>query len=355
MRRLLPALALSAALSCGFASSANAQSGAEADIEKAGAPLDQVGVIRAPQLQLVAGTEDDSASIAFQLPTGPSQANSFGIILSTPLNGEDEAAPATLDGLANGTTLTVRWGHFSLSPPGPVQSRRAAELVAKARGICVRRAGADAEAIAGCDRENSNNLVGLYLNDRENREYSAQTIRHDASNFGFEVAVGINRFEFVDPATLAESSERHTQWRARIFYDQYLRRPMTAFTLSAGYERAYEAADEEIFCPPNTTNAAVRCVQARGAPPELNESLLISAGFRHRFIGAESLRNFAIAPLVTYDVLDDVVGVDVPIYFLPDGDGGLTGGVRFGYRSDRENEFSVGIFIGAAFNILGGD
>jgi hypothetical protein len=66
------------------------------------------------------------------------------------------------------------------------------------------------------------------------------------------------------------------------------------------------------------------------------------------------LLNFAVAPQVTYDVLDDVVGIDVPVYFLSNSEHGLTGGVRFGYRSDRDDHFSVGVFIGAAFNILGG-
>ncbi|MEA3064235.1 MAG: hypothetical protein QOJ27_670, partial [Sphingomonadales bacterium] len=47
----------------------------------------------------------------------------------------------------------------------------------------------------------------------------------------------------------------------------------------------------------------------------------------------------------------DIFGVDVPVYLVPDKEGDLTGGVRFSYRSDREDKFAVGVFFGAAFSL----
>jgi hypothetical protein len=43
----------------------------------------------------------------------------------------------------------------------------------------------------------------------------------------------------------------------------------------------------------------------------------------------------------------------VPIYLVPGGNNALTGGVRLGYRSDREDDFSVSFFVGTTFNFFG--
>lgn len=358
----------------------------QGDVPPPQTPLDRFGPLGSQQVQLSAGTEDDAASVALELMRwriAPASGGSvsratdtLNVIVSTPMNGGDEAQPATLDGLANGTRLTLRGGRWQ-TYAARTHSPEADRIYQRAQTVCRDEANAiherrlaelvqptppDAlaavEALHRADLKEcddpaggSGNLIAEHLPGEE-RRYQALLRPADARQFGFEVSVGRNRFEFLDPATLAEDSERHLQWSARGFYTQYLRGSPTAVTFSAGYERTYEAADEETFCPANPNNVPIRCITARGAAPELNESFLLSAGIRHQFTRAGRVLNLAIAPQVTYDVIDDVFGVDVPVYFLPNSDGGLTGGVRFGYRSDRENEFSVGVFIGAAFNIL---
>ncbi len=381
-------LAAVAAIAASPSGVALAQSTADPIPPADGGPIDPFGSLGRQQFEITAGTEDDTASLALELGRWriqPSRAgggnaarrgtDTLNLILSAPLNGGEEAAPATLDGLADGTRIALRWGRRIGYIPLEVPARAEA-IYERAQAEC--RRAADAQnaqhieelgpspssaareavdvihraALAECEDPigGSQNLIAEHL-PREERRYIAEFLPADARQFGFEVAVSRSRFEFVDAQTLAEGSERHVEWSASAFYNQYLRRSKTAFTVSATYQRAYEAADEEIFCPAATA-LPVRCVQARGAPPERDNNLLLSAGLRHQFMSDGRLLNVAVAPLVTYDALDDVWGVDLPIYFVPNSDGGLTGGVRFGYRSDRENEFSVGIFIGAAFNIL---
>lgn len=318
------------------------------------APLERFGPIGGARLQLNAGTDDDNGTIALELPQGPSQEWRFGLILSAPLNDEDEAEPATLDGLAGGTNLTLRIGRFDIPAANPPDSR-AREIEGEAIEECEQRrrnpaTGAASEPVEGCRTEPVSNVVARYT--RDVREYNAHLLPYDATDYGFELSVGLRDFDFIDPVTLAEQEDRKTQWSAAAFYNRYLRGSKTAITVSAAYERSYEQADEEIFCPVPSGTDPVRCITARGAPPERDESLLLSAGVRHQFMRGGRLIGLAVSPLLTYDVLDDVWGAEVPVYFLPNTEGGLTGGVRFGYRSDREDEFSVGIFIGAAFNVL---
>jgi hypothetical protein len=318
-------------------------------------PTDRFGSIGGVTLQLNADSDDDRGSVALELPLNRTQPWRFGLILSSPLNDDKVAMPATLDGLANGTKLTLRIGRFELYPFVGDTNARANQIEAEARANCrIRRERdhASPEDVAKCDTERpTSNIIGRYASNRL-REYNAMLTPRAPRDFGFEASVSVHDFDFIDPASLAAQSDRKTQWSISGHYTQYFRQSRTALSFSVGYERAYEAADEEVFCPANPNNVIIRCVTASGAPPDLNESLLLSVGLRHHFASDGILRHLAVAPTVTYDALDDVVGVDLPIYFLSNSEGTLTGGIRAGYRSDRDHRFSVGIFIGTSFGLV---
>ncbi len=176
-----------------------------------------------------------------------------------------------------------------------------------------------------------------------------------ATDFGIDATIGINDFEWFDRVALSPREERRTDWSVAAHVVRYLPGSHTAFTGSVSYQRAFEAADEERVCPPGTTDPETDCPNMRTAGPTRNENLLLAVGVRHRITGADgNLGNLAVAPIVTYDAIDSVFGVDVPIYYTPNDDGGLNGGIRFGYRSDRDNKFSAAFFVGTTFDIFGG-
>ena len=304
-------------------------------------PADRFGAVQGEELQVSTGTEDNALTFRAALPTGPSQTNSFSLIVSTPLNDDEEAMPASLDALANGSKLTLRWGRFSLGIPK--EDAVATRIAEDAEEICKR------EEPDKLDCTNSGYAVRNH--DKPNyRRYLAHTLPNGATDYGIDATVGINDFEWVDPTTLLPQKKRHTDWAVAAHIAHYL--AGTAITGSVAYQRAYKAAEEGTICPPASTDPA-DCVQARGAAPTRDKNLLISAGLRHRFVGGDgNLLNLAVAPEITYDVIDDIWGVDVPVYVVPDKEGGLTGGIRFGYRSDRDNKFSVGLFVGTTFGFF---
>ncbi len=349
-------------------------------------PIDRFGLLGDQQAEITAGTADDRATLAFAIGSWdlrPSQegnavtkgVESLNFIISTPLGGEGEANGSSFSDLTNGTTMTIRWGRFVMS------ARRDATLEAQAIeqratqkcldktaatfGARLRALGAspDPQRVAALETERQGalnqcrdpdggfgNLIQAYL-PTEERDYLRGIFASAPYDLGVEATVGRTKFKYVDPLTLTELSDRKIEWSIKAFYNRYLLASKTALTFSAGYERGFKGADEEIFCPPNPTNVVVKCTEAAGAPPKKGESLLFSAGVRHQFSIGGKLRDLATAPLVTYDAVDDLFKVDVPVYFLPDKDGGLTGGLRFGYRSDTD-KLSFSVFIGAAFSIL---
>lgn len=350
-------------------------------------PTDRFGGIAAQQIEVTAGTEDDSASIGLQLSgerklrdgkanTVTAYFEQFSMIVSTPFDGNNDAAPATLDGLANGTKLTLRWGQFGGSARLDIAAD-AEGIFEEAQAICRGKAGdhfisssaalgpnpapdqrtavekARDDEMAECNNpaNGSESLIVLYLPGKLGAYHEAQ-LPGDSFDWGFEAAVGYKTFDYLDPTTLGEQDARKVQFSAKGYYTRYLRGSSTAISASAGYERAYKAADEQILCPAGAGTTPVACKSASPAAPTLDEGVLVALGLRHRFRrGNGTIAPIAIAPLVTWDALDKVVGVDVPLYFISDGDSGLKGGVRAGWRSDTK-KVTFGVFIGSGFNLL---
>lgn len=312
-------------------------------------PADRFGAVRGGQLQVSTGTDDGQLTFRVALPDLPSTSSRFSLSASTPLHNDDDAMPASLDALANGSRVTLSWGYFDIRVGRPNEAQRRVED--RASRTCW-NAPRREDNLDGERCDDSNYAMQWYdrTNYRKNqRGYPA------ATDFGIDASIGFNDFEWFDRVALLPREERRTDWSVAAHVARYLPGSHTALTGSISYQRAFEAADEERVCPPGTTDPEADCPNMRTAGPSRNENLLLAAGLRHRILGADgSLGNLAVAPIVTYDVIDDVFGVDVPIYYTPDGQGGLNGGIRFGYRSDRENEFSVALFVGTTFDIFGG-
>jgi hypothetical protein len=318
-------------------------------------PLDRFGFLQGSQFQVSTGTDDDNATLSIKLPSGPSQRDIFSLVASTPIHGDDNALPASLDALANGSRVTLRWGRFEIGRAVP--NPRAIAIYERARQRCLTAHQDDQNAgqVGGICSGRSDALVHDYPppgSPPETRAFNAALLTSGATDYGLDATVGINDFEWVSPTTLAHHTEQHTDWSVAGHIAHYFVPTKTALTASVSYQRAYKAADEQQLCPPNPVNPATDCVTAHGAAPSRNEHLLVSIGLRHQFMVGGGLLPLAIAPAATYDAIDDVFGVDVPVYLMPGADGRLTGGIRFGYRSDRDNHFSVAAFVGAAFSIL---
>jgi hypothetical protein len=326
-----------------FQPGGNAEGSAAAPARSIETPADRFGAAAGEQIQFSAGTEDEMVTFRAELPTGSAVPLRFSLVGSVPLNNDDDAMPTSLDSLANGSKLTLRIGHFGLGAAIP--DTVAEGIATNAVAAC--KADPENAAPARQDRcEETNYATRTYARSRY-REYLWHTVPRGATDWGLDLSLGINEFLWTDPVTFGPQKSQEVDWSVTANVAHYF--PGFVFSASASYQSAYEAAAEQQLCPPNAA-----CVTARAAAPTRNEHFVLSAGFRYRFVGGDGqLARLAIAPQVNYDFEDDVWAVDVPIYFIPGPNGGLNGGVRLGYRSDRDNEFSVGLFIGTTFSLLG--
>lgn len=316
---------------------------------------DRFGLIKGTQLQVSTGADEERATLAIALPTGAAQRDRFSLIASTPLKDGDKAKPATLDALASGAKVTLRWGRFDIGRPR-FNDPGAKAISQRARGRCLADpAGRNDPELTGLGNRPCGEPDGVvYKYDLpEYRAYHVRAITSGSTDYGLEASLGINDFEWLDPATLLPQKKQKASWSVAGHLTHYFLGTLTAATFSATYQRAYEAAEEQLICPRGTTNPTQDCKKARAAAPVRKSSWLLSAGLRHRFTGGDGkLLNLAIAPLVSFDVKKHVWGVDVPVYVIPDKENALSGGIRFGYRSDRQDKFSASVFVGTTFNLL---
>lgn len=306
-------------------------------------PADRFGFTESEQLQISSGMDDGNLTFRAALPTSPSMAHRFSLTAATPINGDGDAMPASLDALANGSRLTLSWGYFRLRPR--VANAETRRMVAEARDIC-------REATNNSPQCDISSEV-IYNYDRRNWLRYLRMMTAGVTDVGLDATVGINDFEWVDPISFAPRKDRRTDWSIAAHATHFFRGQQVALTGSVSYQRAWEAVDEQQLCPPNVVDPATQCITARGAGPSRNENLLLSAGLRYRILRPDgTLGPLAIAPIVTYDAIDDIWGVDVPIYFVPGDNGDLTGGLRVSYRSDRDDEYAISAFVGTTFNFL---
>jgi hypothetical protein len=356
-----------------------------ADSVDSGAPIGSTGSDANVKIEVTAGTKEKVASLSVNalhiagFTQNPSE-TVINLTVSTPYDGESDSAPASLSGLANSTNLAVKISHFrSSTKAGPPTGRQLALLDlaterCKTKAILGRRTDFDAagnavsawtiseiddrykKALLACSTSgeggtDAGSLVDSFLSPDEQREFHASSYSQDSSVIALTGTVGYKKFEYFDALTLVKGKSTKTPWSVKAAYTGYSRKDPLAYTFSVAFERAYEDADKGILCPPPTGMLPVSCINGPVGIPKFEKNLLLGAGLRYRFMGKEKARNLAISPSITYDALNKVFGAELPIYLVPNKDGQLTGGIKFGYRSDEKKPFA-GIFIGTAFGLV---
>jgi hypothetical protein len=94
---------------------------------------------------------------------------------------------------------------------------------------------------------------------------------------------------------------------------------------------AYQGAPETEVCSPLTGTLSLQCGKRVLRAPFRQASEIIGGEVRKFFNS-----RFAITARLNHDLKDDVTGLEVPLYFVRNSDGGLTGGISIGWRSDTD-------------------
>ena len=164
---------------------------------------------------------------------------------------------------------------------------------------------------------------------------------------GMNGSIAPESFTFVSADTLAEQpAERHTS-RSISAVAGVAFKTNTVTTFTYAHDVVYTAGDTADVCSPVAAGGSLKCNQAViGAPTGPERTSRVSFEVK-QFFGA----HFALAPKVNWDVGNSVAGVEIPIYLLQAKDGGLTGGVTLGWRSDTK-AFTASAFVGPVLKLF---
>jgi hypothetical protein len=285
-------------------------------------------------------------------PTEDARINQWRLTLSAPLaKGGDDTSFATLDGLASGTKLELSWNTFRM--PLPYDTPKGERMMQEAEQRCLQAV----PAWPDC-RKHDTRFIDAFVGtiDGENAarraeyddDYAKATLQK-ASSFGFHAGIGFDKFAFYDATTLDKNKTSKWSFSAGGALTVF---PIarSSLTLDGSYEHAFEASDSKTACPP-ATGAVVKCVSGALAPPDGSSKLIASLQF-NTFLPISKtglLKKVGLAPKFEYDALSDDIAFDLPVYFVPDDKGNLTGGVHIGYTT--KDKTIVGVFFGSSFGI----
>lgn len=163
---------------------------------------------------------------------------------------------------------------------------------------------------------------------------------------GITGSIAPETFKFVSADTVAaQPSEKHSSGSVSAVAGVALK-TNTMTTFSYAYDVAYEGGDKADVCV-LASAGGTKCTQVTvGAPGDPTRTNRLSFEAK-QFVGTK----FAVAPKLNWSVDESVVGVEFPIYLLQAKDGGLTGGVTLGWRSDTK-AFTASAFVGPVLKLI---
>jgi len=298
------------------------------------------------------GDKNVSLEASIRLGNSPGVSQFLTFEAKAPLDENlDVTQIATLDGLANATTLEAKYtmSYFASAGGPPDEAKldalckRVADRFALPQYKDKRRKEFTCDG-ATMDFDGSDAFaVGLH---DEYRDLSIGP-RDTVGLLGASGKIGRKTYKYVDPVSLANKSDEDTPWSVSAFLAAAYLRANTLAALSIEHQHARKDADKLTLCPvpPAGSTAPVTCATGAVGAPVANDKNNVSLELRHRADW------FAVAVTTTYDFKNNVLGVSIPVYLVDDGKNGLAGGVRFGWTNEKD-DFTVGVFASKAFDLF---
>jgi hypothetical protein len=165
-----------------------------------------------------------------------------------------------------------------------------------------------------------------------------------------DLSLGERSFSFLDATTLTAGKKSGSSYAISASVGKLILGEHDIYW-GLGYsdERSFKAGDKMQLCQPIGTDGALRCSEAVLGEPKREHKKIVFTELRTLLS-----ERFGLRPRINYESEDSVLGYQLQVYFIPNGDKALTGGLDFGYRDD-DNDFTVGLFVGVPFSVFQGN
>lgn len=285
----------------------------------------------APTFTLESTADDTTANALLGIQSGDL---TLSVKFSGPVRKGSATTFAGLDGLRNKAAVDAGIGYlyWDVADPAPVL-KPACERLAKLKRV----------ALAEVDCS----LSGLREEERNTGEALVPYINPgNAYFFTARVKGAREDFEFLDSVTLTPTDPQTRTSSSFTVGVGWLSRANWVLGANYRHEKAYAAASAPTqVCRP-ASGEAMRCDEAIIGAPSEKVSEIYQVEVR-RFLSSA----LALNPRFTRNATQKISAFEIPLYFLTGADGGLTGGVNIGWRSDQPGS-AVTVFIGQALRLF---
>jgi|GEM_PF-853238 len=282
----------------------------------------------------------------------------WSIKAEVPVGGSsDLTSRSSLDALSDGSRLTLDLSLFGFKSAAANSSSPAFDrIMVSARRNCEVEAADEPDStqaqidqqVARCRNARNEPAFARKYSDYSDNAIN-RTLFSGIWRVGAEASIGVDRFAYIDAATLGEKKKSKIQYSAALFFAYYPSDAVSAVVARGEYQRAYEAADEAIICRPVVTDPDADCVNGISGPPTEIERLNLSLEYRRVFDSGWRRGSFATSPRATIDALSGEWEAELPIYFIPRGDSPISPGVKVAYSSEKD-KVAFGLFMRSTFS-----
>lgn len=167
---------------------------------------------------------------------------------------------------------------------------------------------------------------------------------------GIDASFGREDHTYLDRAAFKLPSVPRTSWEAGAYYGQINSDLTFSWRIRGVYGQTYKDSDEAQICRTVSIPAGTECIKGADGAPLRQRTGLVSVEAR-KLVTVSDGTQIAIAPQITYKTKDNNIGVEVPVYLVPDEKGKLSGGIKAVYNS-KGDEFAIGVFVGVPFSVF---
>jgi hypothetical protein len=258
----------------------------------------------------------------------------LSVKFSGPVRKGSTTAFAGLDGLHNKASVDFGVGylHWTVEDPGPAL-KPACERLAAIQNKQLNEVDCSLQNLRRVSKDTGEPLVPRI--DPGNAYFFTGRVKAAREDFEFVDSIS---YAAAEPATRTSSSYQVAVG--------WLTSGNWVLGANFRHEKTYAAGSDPTEICRTVATGITSCDQAVVGEPTFAAADLYQVEVR-RFLSA----HLAINPRLTRRVSPRVTAFDLPLYFIANSDGGLTGGVNVGWRSDRPGP-ALTVFVGQVLRLF---
>jgi hypothetical protein len=170
---------------------------------------------------------------------------------------------------------------------------------------------------------------------------------------GGSAKISRTNYAFVDQVAFKMGDVSRTGYKAELFGGWIFPDGRQSLTASLAYSRSYKAGDDIQLCQTIGVGNQTQCLTGALGAPQVTKKYILAGEYRKlvtlgKLPGSPSM---GFTPRVSYEFSSKGMLLELPVYFVPNKEKALNGGIRAAYDT-KKDDFAFGLFVGVPFSLF---